>query len=188
VSDLDRDALEAFLHAGCLEAIGKYREVQDPADPAVCFAIDAAPYYGTFFPSFEIASGARAEMEARAAQVAADRGWTRDPAPEAWKTAFEHARHQSLRLVPEEVGDWTHHMIHELRWDVAALTGSPRYQELNQDGTVDGWIEGQCRGILTRVCDRLVDERAFDAIATGRPFGVGYCYEGEPMLVCRALF
>ena len=102
--------------------------------------------------------------------------------------AHEYARHQSLVLVHGEVGDWSHHMIHEVSWDVGGLTAGPRYPELDAGAGVDGWLEGHCRGVLTRICDRLVDGGGFDAIAIGRPFAVGYCYGGEPLVVCRAIY
>jgi hypothetical protein len=188
MTELDIPALEAYLHAGCLEAIERFRAAADPDDPAVFFAIDANPYYGQFLPSFDTRASALAGMRGRAEQVAADRDWTRDPDPQAWKQARDFARHQSLRLFHDEVGDWSHHMIHELTWDVRPLTSSPRYAELNAEAGADGWIEGTCRGVLTRVCDRLVDGNAFAGLPLASPFGVGYCYSGEPLVVCRAIF
>lgn len=187
MSDLDVAALEATLHAGCLEAIARYREVAAPGDPATAFAIDAAPYYGTFAPSFDTRSSTLAGLRGRSAQVAADRAWTRDPDPAAWNTAHLFARHQSLRLLSDELGDWSHHMIHEISTDLRAFTSSDRYRVLNVEAGVDGWIEGRCRGVLTRVCDRLVDDGAFAGLELAVPFGVGYAYASEPLIVCRLI-
>jgi hypothetical protein len=186
VSTIDLKALEEHLYAGCLEAIAKFRAEVTEDDPGVCFAIDAAPYDGQFLPSFDTRQSAIAGMRGRDAQVAGDRAWTLDADPEAWKSAYAFAQHQNARLFHDEVGDWSHHMIHELTWDVTPMTRSPGYAEKSAGGK-DGWIEGLCRGVLTRVCDRLVDDNAFDSVAIAPPFGVGYCYASEPLVICRVI-
>lgn len=185
MSSLDLAALEAQLYATCIAAIAAFREEADAADPAVGFAIDAAPYHGTFLPSFDTRENALAGMRGRDEQVARERAWTRDADPEAWKHAHDFAAHQSLRMFHDELGDWSHHMINELTWDVSAMTRAPGYVERSAEGGKDGWIEGLCRGVLTRVCDRLVEARAFDGLPLARPFGVGYGYDGEPLVICR---
>jgi hypothetical protein len=188
--DVDFAALEEHVYAGCLDAIATFRAEQDSEDPAVAFAIDASPYYGKFHPSFDTRANALAAMKARDAAVAEDRGWIADPDPAAWTTAHEASKQQGLRLMHDEVGDWSHHMIVEVAWDVRTLTESPRYEELNaaKGDSPDGWLEGHCRGVLTRVCDRLVAADAFAGVAKTSPFAIGYCYGGEPLVICRALY
>ena len=183
----DFAALEEHLYAGCLEAIEMYADVAEPGDPAVCFMIDADPYNGGFLPSFDTRANALACMRGSQAAKLDGRDWMNDPEPGAWREAHEYARAISLALYNDEVGDFSHHMIHDLAYDVSALVDGPDYEQLNADAGKDGWIEGHCRAVLARVCDRLVDGGAFAALELGTPFGVGYCYSSEPPIVCRAI-
>ena len=43
------------------------------------------------------------------------------------------------------------------------------------------------RVALARVCDRLVDGKAFAKLPISLPFGVGYQYHDEKMVVCRVI-
>jgi hypothetical protein len=187
--DFDFDALEAHLIAGCRAALAAYVEEADPDDPAVFFAIDCNPHYGEYLPSIDTRANALACMKAVQADVLAHRDWLVDEEPEAWKEAHEYARYQSLRMFAHEVGDFTHHMIHDAKYEAAEqFCRSERYQQLNAGAGDDGWMEGHCRRVLARVCDALIDGGAFDGVAIARPFGVGYAYHDEPMIVCRVLY
>jgi hypothetical protein len=186
-SPFDFVALEEHLVTGCRAAIARIATEIDPDDPAVFFAVDCNPYYGDFLPSLDTRTNATACLRGIEAAQRGSRGWVNDASPDAWRTAHTFARHQSLRLFHDEISEFSHHMFDDLKYEVAALTRSPEYAQLNAGAGEDGWIEGHCRAVLQRVCDRLVDGGAFDTLPIARPFGIGYAYHDEPLIVCRAL-
>ncbi|MBX3229209.1 MAG: hypothetical protein KIT84_18695 [Labilithrix sp.] len=184
----DFEALEEHLFDGCAEAIASVQSEIGREDPAVFFAIDANPYYGEFLPSLDTRSNAAAVMKGHQASVLERRAWLKDTSDEAWKNAHEHARFESLPLYNHEVADFSHHMLADLKYaPLASFVRDPIYATLNATASKDGWVEGHTRAVLARVVDRLVDGGHFASLPIAAPFGVGYAYHGEPMIVCRVV-
>lgn len=184
----DFAAAEEALVAGSREAISRFA-ASHPDDEVSFFAFDSNPIYGEFLVSFDTTSSSRASARGYSAEVVAGRQrlWG-TPDPDHWKKSQSVARATMPLDYDPVVGDFAHHMFHEIKFSWDAFLGSDAYARLNRGGE-DGWIEGQVRLVLARVCDRLVDEGAFDALRRAPVLRVGYAYHGEPeAIVCRIVW
>ncbi len=184
----DFTALEKHLIAGCKEAIALAVKEVKKNDPATFFAIDSNPYYGEFLPSVDTLANSRGMMRAEEKIRLERRDWMKLEGKDAWLETYERAFHSSIPMFNDEVGEFTHHMIHNCEYSkLDALARSPLYKKLNAKAGKDGWIEGHVRVVLARVCDVLVDKKAFAKLPIAQPFGVGYQYHDEKMVVCRVI-
>jgi hypothetical protein len=196
----DFDALERHLVAGCLEAIAIFAKQAPKGDPATIFAIDSNPYYGEFLPSFDTRSRTLAFIRGAQKQALASRDWLEMKEKDAWAASYDGARACAVPMFNNEVGDFSHHMIHECPYDALdAFARSPGYSKLNArakpaakklgrtGNDYDGYIEGHTRAVLARVCDKLVDDGAFAKLELACPFGVGYAYHSEKVTICRVI-
>ena len=96
---------------------------------------------------------------------------------DAWKTAMTVARRTEALPFDPRYGEFvsSDDPVHTFDIELTELVRSPRYAELNVGGE-DGWLEGHVRFVIARAIARLVEGRAFDALARGPQLYVGYAY------------
>lgn len=185
---LDFGHLEKHLIAGCRKAIALAVKEVKKNDPATFFAIDSNPYYGEFLPSVDTLSTSRVVMRAEQENRLGSRAWMKLEGKDAWLETYDGAYRSSVPMFSADASEFTHHMIHDCEYPpLDALARSKLYKKLNARAGKDGWIEGHVRVVLARVCDRLVDGKAFAKLPIAVPFGVGYQYHDEKMVVCRVI-
>jgi len=184
----DFAALEEHLMTGCRAVITQFAKEATASDPVTFFAIDSNPYYGEFLPSFDTVSTSLAWVRNNEADVLSGREWMKLRGKNAWLRTYEGAYRSSVPMFNVEVSEFTHHMFGNCKYSpLDALARSAPYKALNAPAKKDGWIEGHTRVTLARVCDRLVGESAFAKLPRSKPFGVGYQYHDEKMVVCRVI-
>jgi hypothetical protein len=186
----DWTALEKHLVTHCRKAITLFTRTKGATkkDPLAFFAIDSNPYYGEFLPSFDTLANARACMRAEQTRRLEHRAWMKLEGKNAWRETYDCAYNSAAPMFNPDVSEFSHHMFHEAEYKALdTLARSKQYAKLNANAGKDGWIEGHVRVVLARVCDALVDKKAFAKLPLAEPFGVGYQYHDERMVVCRVI-
>jgi hypothetical protein len=185
----DFAALEKHLLRECRKAIDLFTKEVTKKEPASMFVIDSNPYYGEFLPSFDTHSSTLAFMRNDQPRVVEGRKWwMKLDGKDSWLETYNGSFNSMAPMFNTEVGEFSHHMFHECPYPkLEELARSKQYAKLNAKAGKDGWIEGHTRVTLARVCDQLVDKKAFAKLPLAERFGVGYQYHDEHMVVCRVI-
>jgi hypothetical protein len=130
----DFAALEKHLIAGCKTAIALAVEEVKKNDPATFFAIDTHPYYGEFLPSFDTLSNSRRVIRYEQERRLERRDWMTLEGKDAWLETYDGAIRASVPMFNDEVGEFTHHMIHDCEYPLLDALAQPALPKAQREG------------------------------------------------------
>lgn len=146
----------------------------------------APPDFDGFVPKLvgEVKKAVKAFKKAHPTARVCAFAFDADPYNEFFAACFDDATRNGAHGEPE-VGRYRWHLFHEF--------GLPVGKKLPKDGVPpspsvhDGYVEHYFRPVLTRACERVLEEGLFDALDVERPFSVGYAYHSETLTVCATV-